>query len=176
MQDRGKDQHAKKPRTNALTYREREFLKLYFGGMAQWRAYLATARTPVTETSAKSHAYRMLKRLRQKSQFQDLLVAGNLDDLRLIREINKRFRAKRTEFYQGKAVATLTDNTNLQRNTELLADILGRRKTEVELSGAVAVKGYIGWSPDNWDDPVPAPAEPVGDGAAAPADGALPDD
>ena len=177
MQDAGKERHPTKPQRNALTPRERRFLAAYFGGMSQWRAYLVTTDKPITESSAKSLASKMLKRIRRKTEYRELLDAANLGDTRLLREVNKRFRAMRTEFYQGEAVAVVTDNTNRQRNTELLADLLGRRKTEIELSGAVAVKGYIGISPDDWDDPMPAPAEPAGGSAVPPADGEdLPDD
>jgi len=46
------------------------------------------------------------------------------------------------------------DNTTRMRATELLARMRGRDKTNVEISGEVSVKGYVGVSPDDWDDDV----------------------
>jgi hypothetical protein len=61
------------------------------------------------------------------------LAAAGLDDLRLAKDIRMLLRAKKSEFYQGIKVADCTDNSTRMRAVELLAELLGRKKSELNL-------------------------------------------
>jgi hypothetical protein len=75
---------------------------------------------------------------------------------RLLSEINKRLQAKFTKFYKNKKLGDFEDNITRQRATELLAEILGKRKSQIDLhhSGSVDSEVRI-YLPDNGRDQIP---------------------
>lgn len=171
---------AKSRAKTELTPRERRYIRYRFGTsqMSQADAYIEAVRRPrgtesLPRESAGSLGSAMEKRIRAKGlAWMQVLEAAEIDDLSLAGDLNWARTAMRTEFYQGNAVATVTDNGTRMRAIELTAEILGHRKAAVELSGAVGLKGYTVVSPDDWDTapapgagksgPIspPAPAEP----------------
>lgn len=175
-------------KTRHLSPRERRFLEHWLGeGMTQTDAYLAASKRPdgsypCSRTAAGVSASKMVKRLRSyPAQFQAILASAGLDDYAFAGHLNRMLRAMRTEFYQGSPVAECEDNTTQMRAVELLADVLGHRKNAVELSGALGLKGYVGVSPDDWDESAgpedQAPdAEQPAEASKPPAPPATPDE
>jgi hypothetical protein len=95
----------------------------------------------------------MLKRVRSNPPlWDDILAAAGIDNYTFAGDLNRMRFAKKTEFYQGKAVAVVEDNNTQIRAVELEGEILGHRKTNVELTGALGIKSYRIVSPDNWDE------------------------
>ena len=62
-----------------------------------------------------------------------MLEAADLGDLRIARELNKMLSAKVTKYYQDKSLGDHTDNAVRMRALELLADLNGKRKTDINL-------------------------------------------
>lgn len=62
-----------------------------------------------------------------------MLESAGLGEDRLAVEINKRLAAKVTKFHQDKIVCDVEDNATRMRATELLADLLHKRKTELDV-------------------------------------------
>lgn len=160
-----------KGRLRQLTARERRYLHNRLGTprMEETEAYLAASQRPdgsypCTRDTAHVSACRMEARLRARpALWQDILSAAGIDDYALAGDLNWARNAMRTEFYQGRAVADVEDNGTRMRAIELIAELLGHRKNALELSGALGLKGYVGVSPDDWDEPetpVPEPAAP----------------
>ena len=160
-----------------LSLRERKFLRGWFAGMYLVDAYTEAIRkpdgtVPVQRNSAAVAASQMMSRLRRSpAAWQNILAAADLDDYTLALKLRELLNAKRTEFYQGEAVADVEDNGTQARMVELLSEILGHRKQALELSGALGIKGYVGVSPDDWPapgeqtPPVPAEQDPDPEGA-----------
>lgn len=53
--------------------------------------------------------------------------------MRLAADLGELLQAKKTEFYRGRPVADCTDNGTRMRAVELLAELLGRKKLDVNL-------------------------------------------
>jgi hypothetical protein len=121
--------------------------------------------------SEASRAMARIKRRLGERTWQEKLEAADLGDTRLLEELSAALRAMKTEYYHGVPVAECEDNTNRQRALELLADILGKRKAAVELMGMLGVKGYIGVSPEDWDDSLVVTEPAIADDAAPPQKG-----
>lgn len=150
-------------RTKQLSPRERRFLRAYLGkGMRIVDAYKEAVRkpdgtVPIADATARVCGCNMLKRLRQNpALWQDILAAADLDDYSLAGHLNRMLRARKTEYYQGKALPGAADNATRMRAVELLAELLGHRKNAVELAGSLGIKTYITVSPDDWQAPDPA--------------------
>ena len=63
------------------------------------------------------------------------LEAAGLGEIRLLKELDSKLQAKVTKYYQDQSLGDHEDNTTQMRATELLAELLGKRKTSVEHSG-----------------------------------------
>ncbi len=72
--------------------------------------------------------------------------------MRLANEVDKRLNSMVTKFHGAKKLGDFEDNATRMRATELLADLRGKRKTQLNISGEIMHKGYITISPDDWDD------------------------
>jgi len=146
-------------RTKQLSPRDRRYIKYRFGPlrMSQRDAFLAAVQRPdgtypCKAESARQQGSRLEQRLRRNpALWSDIMAACELDDYTLAEGINWALKAKRSEFYQGALVAEVEDNGTRMRAIELIAELLGHRKQAVELAGTLGLKGYIGWSPDEWD-------------------------
>lgn len=161
-----------KGRLKQLSPRERRFLRSYLGdGKRIVEAYkdcvrLADGTVPVSDATARVTGSNMLARLRRNPPlWQEILAAAEIDDMALAGHIARMLRARKTEFYQGQAVAEVEDNGTQMRAVELLADVLGKRKASVDVNGALALMGGIRVV---LDDDVPADA-PTDAGVEAPA-------
>ena len=111
---------------------------------------------PCTPESARVTASNLERRLREnRALWQDILQAIGLDDYTLGGMLQWALNAKKTEFYQGEAVAEVDDNGTRLRATELLAELLGHRKNALEIAGAIGIKSYVSVSPDDWKAPDP---------------------
>lgn len=66
---------------------------------------------------------------------------------RLLREIRQRLRAKTTHFWQDHAITDRKDNATRMRATELLADLHGKRKAELNVSGKLEIGTAAEMSP-----------------------------
>jgi 2-phospho-L-lactate guanylyltransferase (CobY/MobA/RfbA family) len=62
-----------------------------------------------------------------------LLEAAGLGEERLLREIRKRLDARITKYFKDVSLGEHTDNAVRMRATELLADLLGKRRTDINL-------------------------------------------
>jgi len=134
-----------------LTARERIFFRAYVKGECATNAYLKIS-PDISRESAAVLGPRMLKRIKKKADFEQLLEAGGLGLDRLALELEKGLNAKTTKFYQDEPLGDFEDNTVQQRARELLADFHGKRrqKVDVEHSGNIEIV------------PAPAPSEDDG--------------
>lgn len=62
-----------------------------------------------------------------------LLESAGLGEIRLLREVEKQLTATVTKYYQDQSLGDHTDNAVRMRATELLADLLGKRKAELDV-------------------------------------------
>jgi len=130
-----------------LTPRELTFLIEYVSGRSAVDAYL-TIRPDVEKGSAYVSGCRMLKRVLRKTDWPRLLESANLGEMRLIRELEARLQAKVTKHYQDQKLGEFEDNATRMKATELLADLLGKRKSELAISGHLEVNSAAEMSPD----------------------------
>jgi hypothetical protein len=105
----------------------------YFRTSNKTRAYLEVC-PGVTEESAGSLGPRFFGKITARVPWPQLLALAGLDDARLANELAKKLEAKKSEFYQGEEVAVVDDNGTQMRAVELLADLLGKRKTDITLN------------------------------------------
>jgi hypothetical protein len=68
---------------------------------------------------------------KKKVDWPRLLESAGLGEMRLIREIENQLNAKITKYYQDQSLGDHTDNAVRMRATELLADLLGKRKADL---------------------------------------------
>lgn len=118
-----------------MTPTERRAWELYlYHGYNQTQAYIETHKAAQEalridrDKDYRRQASRYFLNIKNKLSERGLLEAYDLGDDRLFRELNERLESMKTEFYKGKPIAECIDNTTRMRATELLADILGRRK------------------------------------------------
>lgn len=71
---------------------------------------------------------------KKKIDWSALLEAAGLGEDRLVREINLRLDAKVSKFYKGEFLGDFEDNRTRMQATELLADLLGKKKAEIDLN------------------------------------------
>lgn len=102
---------------------EAKFLQAYLAGANQTDAYLVV-RPNVSRQTAGARGCLIMKRIREKVPWKDLLEACDLGEIRLIAELRKRLEAKKTDD---------ADNTTRMRATELLAEMLGKKKADIGL-------------------------------------------
>jgi hypothetical protein len=126
-------------KVNRLTPRDRIFLLGYIEGKTATDAYLVI-RPEVTRETARVLACRMLKRILKKVDWPRLLEEAGLGEMRLVRELNKRLNAMITKYWQDKSLGDFEDNSTRMRATELLADLLGKRKSEVAITGGLEIR------------------------------------
>ena len=62
-----------------------------------------------------------------------MLESAGLGEVRLVREIEKQLNAVVTRYFKDTSLGEHTDNAVRMRATELLADLLGKRKAELTL-------------------------------------------
>jgi hypothetical protein len=115
-----------------ITPMEARFFLAYINGKTLTDAYLSI-RPKVTRKSAGQCGHRLLDQIKQKASWHELLNAADLGPTRLVREVDRRLRAETTHFYQDKAVADVEDNATRMRATELLARMLGKLRTDIDL-------------------------------------------
>ena len=139
-----------------LKPKERQFLKVYFSTFDKQKAYLESHLTAnVTKESLLSVSSRYYQRIKAKLDWPAFLEVVGLGIDRLALEIEKGFTAKKTEFYQGKAVAQCEDNAVRARTRELLADLHGLRKQEVRISGEIKTRAepdFSNFTDQDFDD------------------------
>ena len=107
----------------------------------------------------KSRASRMMKRIRSKSEWQDILDSANLGDFQLAYHIQRLLRAKRPIATGGKVIDS-DDGPTQAKMVALLAELRGKKKAAIEVGVQVKVKGYVSISPDDWDAEDVKPADP----------------
>jgi len=115
-----------------LTKNDCDFLRYIAKGMPAKYAYLKI-HPDVTPESANTLAYRKRAKLKKKIDWQRLLEASDLGEERLLREIERRLNARITKYFKDISLGEHTDNAVRMRATELLADLLGKRKAELLL-------------------------------------------
>lgn len=109
----------------------------FFRTSNKLRAYLEVC-PGVTEESAGTLGPRLYSRIVARVPWPQLLALAGLDDARLASELARKLEAKKTEFYQGEAVAEVEDNGTQMRAVELLADLLGKRSSDVTVKTETA--------------------------------------
>jgi hypothetical protein len=115
-----------------LTPKEAQFFRLYIRGMSATDAYLKL-RPGIKRESANAAGCRTLRRIKRKVDWGAKLEEADLGEIRLLRELHQRLRAETTHFWQDEEVSNLTDNATRMRATELLAELLGKRKAELNV-------------------------------------------
>ena len=123
--------------TNKLTIAERRFYHalLRMNGR-QKDAYLLAfpykkLKNPDTA------ATKMMKRVRSKCNFDQLLIESGLGLERLMVKMNQMLEAEYTKFYQDQPLGNFTDNGTQMQAAKLLADMHGVVKQVVEHQGTI---------------------------------------
>ena len=117
-----------------LSPKERAFMAEYFRNGMRMNAAYHVIFPKADAITCRVNSSRLFSRIRTKTtDWERILKLANLDDFTLALEVRKKLRAKKSEFYQGSAVATVQDNGTQMRAVELLADLLGRRKAAVPI-------------------------------------------
>lgn len=93
-----------------------------------------------TRKSAHECGSRLMKRIKEKCDWEKLLEEAGLGWERIMSKLSELLEAETTKFYFGKAVANITDNSTRMRAVELLADLHGLRKQEVKISGEIKTR------------------------------------
>lgn len=106
------------------------------------QAYKATKKikSETKQESIRRSASRFYSKIKSKIDWNEFLEISGLGLNRIAKELNKMLSAKKTVFYKGEAVAICEDNTNQVRALELLAELWGKRITQLEHSGVVILK------------------------------------
>ena len=126
----------RKQRTE-LSVRDLTFLKYYFSGMNETDSYLHL-NPSMERDSAAVGGCRLLAKIKKVVDWPKLLESAGLGEVILLRELRRMLRAKKDYFYLGKPIeGDFEDNATQMRCVELLADLHGRRKNVVEVTGKV---------------------------------------
>jgi hypothetical protein len=120
-------------RTARLSMRERRFLFAVIGGATAAASYLALATKPMDLEHARAPASRMFARIKGKLDWAALLEDAGLGELRILRELEAALNATKRIFFNGQQIAEVPDNAARIDALVLLADLLGRRKTQLDL-------------------------------------------
>jgi|TARA_Y100000310_G_scaffold271862_1_gene286566 hypothetical protein len=125
------DENSKKlTKVDRLTIRERRFLHAYLReGLSATDAYLLIATKVITTGSARELGSRLLKRIKKKVEWTEMLDAADLGLDRLAGEMNRMLRMQKVVHYQGEEVGTYEDSGTQMRAVDLLADLLGQKKS-----------------------------------------------
>jgi hypothetical protein len=115
-----------------LSRLDSEFLLEYCnnGGNAT-KAY-RTIRPEVDESACGIYGCRILKRIRTRATWSDLLKASGLDDTKLVSKMTELLEADKVIPTKDGAI-TVSDNAIRQRALELLSDWHGKTKTEIKV-------------------------------------------
>lgn len=118
-----------------LSPKERRFMAAFFRLGTRAAAYRQVSPN-VTEDSAAVMGSRLYAKIVAKVDWPTLLALAELDDARLASELARKLTAKKSEFYQGEEVAIVEDNGTQMRAVELLADLLGKRQTDINVTNS----------------------------------------
>ena len=115
-----------------LSVREARFLLAHIEGASLTDSYLKIAPEMDRDVAA-TLACRMLRRIRAKIPWEQILSEAGLGEVRLMRKLEELLEATFTKYYQNVSLGDHTDNATRMRATELLAELLGRRKADISL-------------------------------------------
>jgi len=118
--------------TAKLTARERKFFIEYIETGDVTGSYLHISPDSKKENAAKSGS-RLLRKIKDKVSWEQLLSEAGLGADRLLYELEQRLKAKTTKHYQDKSLGEFEDNNTRMRATELLSDILGVKQKEISI-------------------------------------------
>jgi hypothetical protein len=117
--------------------KHRAFLDAYMSnGFNQTEAMLQVS-PGLKRSSASDEGRRMLREIRTQKTFEEILDEYGLDDYRLVGEMNRLLHLKRPVFYQGVQCGEHEDGQTQAKMVELLAELRGRKKLDVELRGGM---------------------------------------
>jgi len=118
-----------------LTPKESIFLRCYLNGMSETDSYLHVEPN-VTRPSAGVMGCKWLKRLKEKLNWGELMEVAGLGEVRLLKELRRHLEMKKVTFWQGEEIEGDYEDAPIQlRATEILVDLLGKRKFALELMG-----------------------------------------
>jgi len=130
-----KTESVKNGKEKELTPREVLFLKAYFSGMSETDSFLHV-RPETPRLSAGAQGCKMLKAIKAKMNWGELMDAAGLGDARLLQELTRHLKMKKVTFWQGQEIEGDFEDATVQlKATEILADLLGKRKHALELLG-----------------------------------------
>jgi hypothetical protein len=135
------------------------FLRLHIKGATLVEAYREIHKTrldakPLSEKSIRQCASNMLRRIKAKVDWPRLMESAGHGEIRLLRELDKRLNQQKT-IVADKQALDVEDGPTRMRATELLADLLGKRKSQLEVFGPGG-----GPIPVQIIDDIPAAQEP----------------
>ena len=132
MNDNQQESETKGNNLGVLKPREQLFITKYLEGLNAKEAYLFISPN-AADSTARVQGSVYLKRIKAKAKWSQLLEENGLDDFALIRSIKEMLNARTTKFYMDTIVCTLKDNATRMKATELLADLRGKRKGQIDL-------------------------------------------
>jgi hypothetical protein len=136
-----------------LTIKEKKFLKaLFSNGFQIAKAYREA--TPngdqLKRSTAESNGSKLYSRIRKKECWREALEAAGLDDISLAYEIKRLLRMKKVTYYEGKPIGKDDDAFIQLRAVELLAELLGKRKNQVDIKHSGNIENPVQiYLPDN---------------------------
>ena len=106
-------------------------------------AYLnVSPQNTVAHRSASELGSRMMKRIKKKANWNEVLLGAGLDNMRLASEMNRMLGMQKVVYYEGKNIGKCEDSGIQMRATELLADLLGLRKQAVDVNHSGKIIHY----------------------------------
>ena len=74
-----------------------------------------------------------MRKIKKKYNWELLLTEAGLGVETITSRLLEMLKAKKTEFYKGKSVATCEDNATQMRALELLVELHGLKKREIDI-------------------------------------------
>ena len=122
--------------SDRLTIAERRFFYSYLRTGEQKAAFLLAFPHKKLK-NPDSAATKLMKRLKEKHDWDQLLSDAGLGYERIFPKLEEMLEAMTTKFYQDENLGEFTDNATRMRALELLTDLHGKRKQVVEHQGTI---------------------------------------
>lgn len=127
-----------------LTIKERKFLRaLFSNGYIIYKAYQEATNGEITRQTAEVNGSRLYAKIRKKDCWQRILEQAGLDDMRLAFEILRLLKMKKVVYFQGEAVGEDDDGFVQLKAAELLAELLGKRKNQIDLHHSGSIEAVV---------------------------------
>ena len=130
-----------KVRKDKLTSREKRFLNSYVKTLNITESYKIISSDASSEVASAAGS-RLMGRIRTKAGFKTILTDAGLGKERVAGELLRMLSAKTKKYYKDKSLGEHDDNPTQMRAIELLADLLGLRKSALDVNHSGKIMHY----------------------------------